>query len=56
MWGCKQHWFALPTRLRARVWRTYRPGQEIDKRPSPEYLAVAWDVQAWIAKTTQGEA
>ena len=49
MWGCKAHWFALPTVLRARIWRAYRPGQERDLRPSDEYLAVAREVQAWIA-------
>jgi hypothetical protein len=36
MWGCK-------------VWRTYRPGQEVSKTPSAEYIAVAREVQAWIA-------
>lgn len=49
MWGCKQHWFQLPLRLRNLIWRTYRPGQEIDKRPSPEYIEAAKEVQAWIA-------
>lgn len=48
MWGCKVHWFKLPATLRAKVWRTYRPGQEITKTPSPEYIAVAKEVQAWI--------
>lgn len=50
MWGCRQHWFTLPKALRDRVWRAYRPGQEIDKRPSETYLQVAEDVQAWIAE------
>lgn len=50
MWGCKNHWFALPLALRRRVWGAYRPGQEIDKRPSEAYLEVARDVQAWIAE------
>lgn len=27
--------------LRKLVWQTYRPGQEIDKRPSPAYLKAA---------------
>ena len=36
---CKPHWFSLPKHLRDRIWATYRPGQEIDKRPSAEYLA-----------------
>ena len=49
MWGCKAHWFKLPASLRSKVWRTYRPGQEITKTPSKEYIAVAREVQAWIA-------
>lgn len=49
MWGCKAHWFALPAGLRARVWATYRPGQEITMTPSEVYMAVAHDVQTWIA-------
>lgn len=48
MWGCKQHWFKLPRYLRDEIWNTYRPGQEIDMRPSNEYLAAADEVQAWI--------
>jgi hypothetical protein len=47
MWGCKTHWFRLPHRLRARIWATYRPGQEVDKKPSKEYIEVAQEVQAW---------
>ena len=38
---CANHWFMVPKPLRDAVWRTYRPGQERDKRPSPEYLAAA---------------
>lgn len=53
MWGCKRHWYALPLTLRRAIWRTYRPGQEIDKRPSAEYLAVAASVQAWIANNSK---
>lgn len=48
MWGCKQHWFALPKNLRDRIWATYMPGQEITKTPSAAYINVAKDVQAWI--------
>ncbi|MBL8644016.1 MAG: hypothetical protein JNK21_08775 [Rhodospirillaceae bacterium] len=50
MWGCKQHWFALPKALRDEVWRTYRPGQEVTMTPSAEYLDVANRVQKWIAE------
>lgn len=47
MWGCSKHWFRLPKKLRDEVWRTYRPGQEITKTPSTEYIAVALKVQEW---------
>ena len=49
MWGCPTHWFSLPPRLRALIWRTYRPGQEIDGTPDDDYLAAARKVQEWIA-------
>lgn len=49
MWGCKGHWFALPKHLRDRIWATYRRGQEVTKRPSPEYIEAAIAVQKWIA-------
>lgn len=49
MWGCRPHWYALPYGLRSKVWRAYRPGQEITKTPSVEYITVAREVQAWIA-------
>lgn len=52
MWGCKAHWFALPVRLRAQVWATYKPGQEVNGTPSAQYLEVARAVQEWIK--TQG--
>jgi hypothetical protein len=32
-----------------RIWKTYKHGQEVDKNPSPEYLAVAREIQEWIA-------
>ena len=47
-WGCRTHWFALPAALRAKIWRTYRPGQENDLRPSEAYLEAAEAVQRWI--------
>jgi hypothetical protein len=49
MWGCRAHWYKLPKSLRDKIWATYRPGQEIDKTPSREYIAAANEVQAWIA-------
>lgn len=50
MWGCKRHWYKLPHDLRSKIWRAYRPGQEDDFKPSETYLAVAQEVQDWIAK------
>lgn len=38
MFMCRPHWFMVPRVLQARVWATYRPGQEIRKDPTPEYL------------------
>lgn len=50
MWGCKQHWFQLPPMLRARIWATYRPGQEVTMTPSAEYVEVAKRVHEWIIR------
>lgn len=54
MWGCRQHWFQLPKYLRDKIWAAYRPGQEIDMRPSQPYLDAAQEVDDWIRQ--QGEA
>lgn len=35
---CAKHWRMVPKPLQARIWATYRQGQEIDKDPSEEYL------------------
>jgi hypothetical protein len=48
MWGCRGHWFMLPRRLRALIQKHYRPGQEISKTPSIEYIDAARKVQDWI--------
>ena len=48
MWGCKTHWFQLPKNLRDKIWAEYVPGQERRMDPSDDYLAVAFEVQAWI--------
>ncbi len=50
LWGCRAHWYRLPKELRDRIWVHYRPGQEIDKEPSDEYLRAADLVQEWIQK------
>lgn len=47
-WGCLKHWNALPIVHRKAISRAYRPGQELDKRPSAEYRAAAAAADAWI--------
>lgn len=49
-WGCKRHWFKLPSNIRRKIWATYRPGQEIDKRPSEEYIEAALEAQHFAFK------
>lgn len=48
-WGCREHWHRLPKALRDAIWAAYVPGQELTKRPSARYVAVAQLVQEWIA-------
>ena len=48
MWGCKEHWFKLPTAIRNRIWRAYRPGQEVTMTPSTAYIAAAGEARKWI--------
>lgn len=50
MWGCSTHWFKLPARLRAKIWATYKAGQEITKTPSEAYLEASKEVQQWISE------
>jgi len=40
MLGCPWHWRALPKKIQDAVWREYRAGQELDKKPSLRYLSV----------------
>jgi hypothetical protein len=43
MFMCRKHWYMLTKELRDSVWATYRPGQEVDKKPSITYLlTTAW--------------
>lgn len=41
MFMCSTHWFMVNKGLRDRIWVAYRVGQEVDKKPSAEYLATA---------------
>jgi hypothetical protein len=48
MFACRAHWFGLPARIRAAIWREYEAGQERTKTPSLRYLAV----QRWAVAHT----
>lgn len=50
VWGCRSHWYTLPIDLRNAIWKAYRPGQEVSKTPSAQYVAAAKAVQDWIAR------
>ncbi|MGH3971396.1 MAG: hypothetical protein ACRDTV_25685 [Mycobacterium sp.] len=50
---CRPHWSLVPPALRASINETYRPGQEVDKKPSAEYLTFA---TAAIAEVAHKEA
>lgn len=52
MWGCREHWFKLPKKIRNEIWRTYKPGQEKTMNPSIEYLRAAGAAQQWIKENT----
>lgn len=40
MFMCRDHWRSLRRPMQNAIWREYRRGQEVDKRPSVRYLAV----------------
>lgn len=48
LWGCKPHWKLLPQRIRSAILKAYRPGQEVTKDPSRDYIAAAAEARAWI--------
>jgi hypothetical protein len=50
---CSKHWAMVPANLQTQVQQLYRPGQEVDKRPSPGYLNAA---RAAIAAVQRQEA
>jgi hypothetical protein len=47
---CRRHWFALPRKLRNRVWAAYRPGQCDDWNISRAYSEAAKACVRFIAE------
>ena len=39
---CPKHWRMVPGAVQQLLWKHYRPGQEVDKQPSVEYIATAF--------------
>ena len=46
---CRKHWRMVPKALQARVWATYRPGQEVAKTPTPAYLIAHFSAVTAVA-------
>jgi hypothetical protein len=46
---CRRHWRMVPRDLQDTIWRHFRPGQEIDKNPSAEYMTVQRQAVAAVA-------
>ncbi len=38
MFMCLKHWKLVPAQMQRDIWRHYKPGQEIRKDPTSEYL------------------
>ena len=51
---CRRHWYAVPKHLRDRIWQTYRPGQEVTKDPSVEYVEAATEARLAVAAQEAG--
>jgi len=46
---CSVHWAIVPKAMQGAVWDHYRPGQEVDKRPSQEWHEAADAAIAFVA-------
>jgi hypothetical protein len=46
---CLKHWRLVRPDVQREAWRLYRPGQEIDKKPSLGYLAIHHIAVACVA-------
>ena len=52
---CAKHWRQVPRTIQRAIWRHYRPGQEVDKAPTSEYVAVMKQAIAAVAGRSQNE-
>jgi hypothetical protein len=54
-WGCHRHWNMLPAKLRGWIMATFRPGQEVTKEPTPDYIRAACAARNWAKKNPDPE-
>jgi hypothetical protein len=55
MWGCRVHWYALPSHLRHRIGRAYRDGLATDEHPTRDYVRAHRAALEWIADYEAGQ-
>src|SRR5271163_2281815 len=46
---CLKHWCMVPKLVQDLIWHHYREGQEVDKKPSVEYIAMAFASVSCVA-------
>ena len=51
---CLRHWKMVPQAIQRNIWKYYRPGQEIDKHPSDEYILVQ-RAAVWAVYVAEGK-
>lgn len=49
-WGCREHWFLLPWRLRHRLIETVEPAQLDGAPPGPAWLEASEEARDWAAR------
>lgn len=49
-WGCREHWYALPWRLREALIETVEARQLSGGPPSPAWLEASEQARAWAEK------
>ena len=52
---CLPHWNVLPQQHKDSIRKTYRRGQEKDKRPSAEYFEAARAAIKWLYRFERGD-
>lgn len=56
LYACRAHWFMLPAGIKMAILHTYKPGQEITKTPSAEYLKATKLAKAWYLQKEEKAA